>query len=68
MTEMTLPSQPDTTVCVRDCFGIDSGLRVPAFSVPSPKGAQEASAEQRSPSAQEEGRRSRRRSEGALLI
>jgi cobaltochelatase CobS len=32
MTEMTLPSQPDTTVCVRDCFGIDSGLRVPAFT------------------------------------
>jgi hypothetical protein len=31
MTEMKLPSQPDTTVCVRDCFGIDSDLRVPAF-------------------------------------
>ncbi|NVK41731.1 MAG: AAA family ATPase [Oceanospirillaceae bacterium] len=32
MTEITLPLQPDTTVSVRDCFGIDADLRVPAFS------------------------------------
>ncbi|MFC6671044.1 AAA family ATPase [Marinobacterium aestuariivivens] len=32
MTEITLPEHPDTTVSVRGCFGIDSDLRVPAFS------------------------------------
>lgn len=28
--------QPDTTVAVRDCFGIDNDLEVPAFSQPGP--------------------------------
>lgn len=28
--------QPDIMVAVRDCFGIDSGLQVPAFSEPGP--------------------------------